>query len=171
MCLCMYVKFLSAILGPEMGASILWTPGKMRSFCRKKTHVHKIPHFRGGGYFGFWGGGGVPILFLWARGFFWFYPAHHLKSPEPGDFSRHRIWPDEGSTVQWKWSPPSPGSLKAPLFPSLLRKVQNKGTQWVRARYDAELPPFISIIRHPGRPAILGVDKIKKNGRNIKNGG
>ena len=25
-------KFLSAILGPEMGASILWTPGKMRSF-------------------------------------------------------------------------------------------------------------------------------------------
>ena len=42
------VKFLSAILGPEMGAPILWTPGKMRSFCRK-THVHKIPRFRGGG--------------------------------------------------------------------------------------------------------------------------
>ena len=66
----MSVKFLAAILGPEMGASILWTPGKMRSFCRKKTHVHKIPRFRGGG-----GGwvlleGGVPILFLWARGFF-----------------------------------------------------------------------------------------------------
>ena len=36
------------------------------------NHVHKIPRFRGGGYFGFWGGGGgVPILFLWARGFFW----------------------------------------------------------------------------------------------------
>ena len=29
------VKFVSAILGPEMGAPILWTPGKMRSFCRK----------------------------------------------------------------------------------------------------------------------------------------
>ena len=29
------VKFVSAILGPEMGASILWTPGKMRSFCQK----------------------------------------------------------------------------------------------------------------------------------------
>ena len=29
------VKSLSAILGPEMGASILWAPGKMRSFCRK----------------------------------------------------------------------------------------------------------------------------------------
>ena len=65
------VKFVSAILGPEIGPPILWTPGKMRCFCRK-THVHKIPRFRGGGVF--WvlggGGGGVPILFLWARGFF-----------------------------------------------------------------------------------------------------
>ena len=59
------VKFVSAILGPEMAAPILWTPGKMRSFCRK-THVHKIPRFLGG----FLGGGEVPILFLWARGFF-----------------------------------------------------------------------------------------------------
>ena len=60
------VKFVSAILGPEMGAPILWTPGKMRSFCRK-NHVRKIPLFWG---FFFGGGGGVPILFLWARGFF-----------------------------------------------------------------------------------------------------
>ena len=35
-----------------------------------KTHVHKIPRFRGGGYFGFFLGGEVRILFLWARGFF-----------------------------------------------------------------------------------------------------
>ena len=28
---------------------------------------------------------------------------------------RHRVWPGEGSTVQWKWSPPAPGSLKALL--------------------------------------------------------
>ena len=64
------VKFVSAILGPEMAAPILWTPGKMRSFCRK-TCVHKIPRFGGGGgILGFGGGGGVPILFLWARGFF-----------------------------------------------------------------------------------------------------
>ena len=34
-----------------------------------KTHVHKIPPF-GGGVFWVFGGGGVPILFLWARGFF-----------------------------------------------------------------------------------------------------
>ena len=53
--------FVSAILGPEMAAPILWTPGKMPSFCRK-TYVHKIPRFRGGGE--------VPILFLWARGIF-----------------------------------------------------------------------------------------------------
>ena len=64
------VECLSAILGPEMGASIFWAPGKMRSFCRK-TYVHKIPRFRGGDFgFGGGGGGGVPILFLWARGFF-----------------------------------------------------------------------------------------------------
>ena len=49
------VKFVSAILGPEMAAPILWTPGKMRPFC-KKNNVHKIPRFRGGGYFRFWGG-------------------------------------------------------------------------------------------------------------------
>ena len=59
----MSVKFLSAIRGPEMGASILWTPGKMRSFCRK-THVHKIPRFRGGGILGFGGGGGGVRIFF-----------------------------------------------------------------------------------------------------------
>ena len=35
----------------------------MRSFCRK-THVHKIPRFRGGG----WGGGGsADFIFMGAR--------------------------------------------------------------------------------------------------------
>ena len=63
------VKFVSAILGPAMAAPILWTPGKMGSFCRK-TCVHKIPRFGGGGVFWGLGGGGVPILFLWAHGFF-----------------------------------------------------------------------------------------------------
>ena len=68
----MSIKFLSAILGLEMAAPILGTPGKMHSFCRK-SHVHKIPRFGGGGggILGFLvGGGGVPILFLWARGIF-----------------------------------------------------------------------------------------------------
>ena len=61
----MSVKFVSAILGPEMGAPILWTPGKMRSFCRK-NHVRKIPLFLGGG---FWGGGegSADFIFMGAR--------------------------------------------------------------------------------------------------------
>ena len=43
----------------------------MPSFCRRNLRVHKIPRFRGG-YLGVFRGGGVkvPILFLWARGFF-----------------------------------------------------------------------------------------------------
>ena len=51
-----------------------------------------------------------------------------------------------------------PGSLKALLSPPLLNEVQNKGTQGVRARYHAELPPFIPILRHPGRPVTLGME-------------
>ena len=37
----------------------------MRSFCRK-TYVHKIPRFRGGGILGF-GGGGADFIFMGAR--------------------------------------------------------------------------------------------------------
>ena len=60
----MSVKFVSAILGPEMGAPILWTPGKMHSFCRK-NHVRKIPLFWRGV---FWGGGGsADFIFMGAR--------------------------------------------------------------------------------------------------------
>ena len=57
--------------------------------------------------------------------------------------------------------PPAPGSLKALLFPPLLNNVENKGTQGVRARYGAELPPFISIVRYPGRPVVLGMEKVQ----------
>ena len=48
--------------GAGMAAPILWTPGKMRSFCRK-THVHKIPRFWGG----FWGGGGECRFYFYGR--------------------------------------------------------------------------------------------------------
>ena len=62
----MSVKFLSAILGPEMAAPILWTPGKLRSFCRK-TCVNKIPRF---GFFFLGGGGGsADFIFMGARTF------------------------------------------------------------------------------------------------------
>ena len=61
------VKCLSAILGPEMAAPILWTPGKMRPFCRK-NHVHKIPRFRGGVFWVLGGGGGsADFIFMGAR--------------------------------------------------------------------------------------------------------
>ena len=56
------VKFLSAILGPEMAAPILWTPGKMRPFCRK-NHVHKIPRFGEGGVIWVLGGGECRFYF------------------------------------------------------------------------------------------------------------
>ena len=55
--------------------------------------------------------------------------------------------------------PPAPGSLKRSLFQTLLNEVQNKGTQGVRARYGAELPPIISIVRYPGRPVISVPDR------------
>ena len=59
------VKFLSAILGPEMAAPILWARGKIAFFLQENPPVHKIPRFRGGGelFWGFWGGGAVPIYF------------------------------------------------------------------------------------------------------------
>ena len=53
---------------------------------------------------------------------------------------------------------PVPGGLKPFLFQPLVNKVQNKGMQGVRARYDAGLSPFISTPRHPGRPVIVGMD-------------
>ena len=54
--------------GAEVAAPILWTPGKMRPFCRK-SHVHKIPRFRGGWGFGVLGGGGgsADFIFMGAR--------------------------------------------------------------------------------------------------------
>ena len=41
-----------------MAAPILWTPGKMRSFCRKKKPISiKFLLLGGGGILGFGGGG------------------------------------------------------------------------------------------------------------------
>ena len=55
-------NFLSAILGPEMAAPILWAPRISVFFLQENLHVHKIPRFRGGGILGL--GGGVSILGL-----------------------------------------------------------------------------------------------------------
>ena len=64
------VKFLSAILGPEMAAPILWAP-KISVVSAGNLHVHKFPHFRGGGgILVFFWGGEVPILFFMGAGIF-----------------------------------------------------------------------------------------------------
>ena len=70
------------------------------------------------------------------------------------EYDRAKVPPYNGNDP-----PPAPGSLKRFLFPTLLNEVQNKGTQGVRARYGAELPPIISIVRYPGRPVILGMEE------------
>ena len=61
------VKFVvSAILGPEMAAPIVWTPGKNAFFLQENPFFHKIPRFRGG-FWGFWGGGSADFIFMGAR--------------------------------------------------------------------------------------------------------
>ena len=52
----MSVKFLSAILGPEMAARILWTPGKKTSVLQEKPMSIKFLVL-GGGVFWVLGGG------------------------------------------------------------------------------------------------------------------
>ena len=62
----MSVKFLSAILGPEMGASILWTPGKNAFFLQEKPMSIKFLVLGGGGVFwvlGFGGGGCADFIY------------------------------------------------------------------------------------------------------------
>ena len=51
------VKFLSAILGPEMGAPILWTPRKNALYLQEKPMSIKFL-LLGGGVFWVFGGGG-----------------------------------------------------------------------------------------------------------------
>ena len=57
------VKFVSAILGPGMGAPILWTPGKDAFFLQEKPCPQNSPLF--GGVLG--GGGSADFIFMGAR--------------------------------------------------------------------------------------------------------
>ena len=61
----MSVKFVSAILGPEMAAPILWTPGK----CVLSAGIRMSIKFRvlGGGGVGGGGGGSADFIFMGAR--------------------------------------------------------------------------------------------------------
>ena len=81
----MSVKFVSAILGPEMAAPILWTPGKNAFFLQENLHVYKIPRFGGGGDFGFGGGGGsADFIFMGAGIFLKQGRALQIKLPSEG---------------------------------------------------------------------------------------
>ena len=51
--------------------------------------------------------------------------------------------------------PHRPWKAKSPFASRPIKISINKGTRGVRARYDAVLLPFISIVRSPGRPVIL----------------
>ena len=62
----MSIKFLPAILGPEMAAPILWAPGIFWFFLLENPRAHKIPPVMGGGVLGFFrrGGGRADFIFM-----------------------------------------------------------------------------------------------------------
>ena len=72
----------------------------MRSFCRK-THVHKIPRFRGGGILGF-GGGGETRFYFYGRADFSETSAMSQMSKELLNASQAR--PPIGSQRHRKWT-------------------------------------------------------------------
>ena len=65
------VKFLSAVLGPEMAAPILWTPRISAFFLQEKTSMSiQFLAFLGGGFCVLGGGGGsADFIFMGALGF------------------------------------------------------------------------------------------------------
>ena len=48
--------------------------------------------------------------------------------------------------------------------PTMTRRRFHRTMEMIpaRVRYDTELPPFISIVWYPGRPVILGMDKLMR---------
>ena len=66
----MSVKLVSAILGAEMAAPILWAPGKNALVLQEKPMSIRFLLLRGGGYFGFGGGGGGSADFIMGAGIF-----------------------------------------------------------------------------------------------------
>ena len=80
----MSIKFLSAILGPEMGAPILWTPGKKkRPFCRKAMSIKFFVLGGGGVFWVFLGGAGCRFYFYGREDF-----SDFLQTPKETFFLR-----------------------------------------------------------------------------------
>ena len=59
--------------GAGNGCANFMDASKKCALSAGKTHVHKIPRFRGGGYFGFWGGGGPCRFYFYGREDFLIY--------------------------------------------------------------------------------------------------
>ena len=72
----MSVKCLSAILGPEMGAPILWAPGIFAFFLQENLMSIKFLVLGGGGGILGWGRGGSADFIFMGAGIF-------LKRPTP----------------------------------------------------------------------------------------
>ena len=80
------VKYLSAILGPEIAAPILWTPGKHASVLQGKPMSIKFLVL-GGGFWGFLGGGSADFIFMGARIF-----QEKASAEIRGNFSEKKSW-------------------------------------------------------------------------------
>ena len=80
------VKFVSAILGPEIGAPILWTPGKNAFFLQEKPVSTKFLVL-GGGILGLGGGRGKCRFYFYGRGDF-----SDLSPSEKGQESPTTVW-------------------------------------------------------------------------------
>ena len=103
------VKFLSAILGPEMAAPILWAPGKNAFFLQEKTMSIKFLLLGGGGGILGFLGGGVPILFFYGCEDFsdlnqdiskWHFSAHVSVQTALSRSSQHFPCPDGASSLE-----------------------------------------------------------------------
>ena len=70
-------NIVSAILGPEMAAPILWTPGISAFFLQENLHVHRFLVLGGEGVFWFWGGGGSADFMFMGAGIFLFLGLSH----------------------------------------------------------------------------------------------
>ena len=76
----MSVKFVSAILVPEMAAPILWTPGKNASVLQEKAMSIKFLVLGGGGGILGLGGGECRFYFMGAGIFLIFYEGEILNN-------------------------------------------------------------------------------------------
>ena len=128
---------------------------KMRPFCRK-NHVHKIPRFRGGGYFGFGGGGGECRFYFYGREDF-----SESKRPftgvspglNPKKFTRYATTPNPKAGLRLQRS----SARRQPVVQaqSLVVQVLLCGNSSEKAPYYREKGPGVQGKRWPKKIQIL----------------